>query len=54
VQDAASTPRQKIAARLTGIEKSILQGCVDTVSTCAPCLDAAKAAPPPSLAVMFS
>jgi hypothetical protein len=38
VEDPAASPRQKIAARLTKIEKSILQGCVDAVSSCAPCL----------------
>jgi hypothetical protein len=38
VDDPAATPRQKIAARLTKIEKSILQGCLDAVTTCAPCL----------------
>lgn len=40
VDDPAATPRQKIAARLTKIEKSILQGCLDAVTTCAPCLGA--------------
>jgi hypothetical protein len=38
VDDPTATPRQKIAARLTKIEKSILQGCLDEVTTCAPCL----------------
>jgi hypothetical protein len=38
VDDPKATPRQKIAARLTKIEKSILQGCMDAVTTCAPCL----------------
>lgn len=38
LEDPASTPRQKVAARLTKIEKSILQGCLDAVTTCAPCL----------------
>ena len=36
--DPTAAPRQKIAARLTKIEKSILQGCLDDVTTCAPCL----------------
>jgi hypothetical protein len=38
LEDPAATPRQKVAARLTKIEKSILQGCLDAVGTCAPCL----------------
>lgn len=38
IEDPTATPRQKIAARLTKIEKSILQGCLDAVTTCAPCL----------------
>jgi len=33
LQDASSTPRQKVAARLTKIEKSILQGCLNEVAT---------------------
>lgn len=53
VDDPTATPRQKIAARLTKIEKSILQGCLDEVTTCAPCLDA-KNVPKPALAVKFS
>jgi hypothetical protein len=36
LQDSGSTPRQKVAARLTKIEKSILQGCLDEVAACVP------------------
>eukprot|EP00775_Hariotina_reticulata_P013147 gene13147-13277_t len=36
LQDPSSTPRQKVAARLTKIEKSILQGCLDAVAACVP------------------
>ncbi|KIY95099.1 hypothetical protein MNEG_12863, partial [Monoraphidium neglectum] len=37
LEDPKSTPRQKVAARLTKIEKSILQGCLDAISTQSPC-----------------
>ncbi|KAI8466475.1 MAG: hypothetical protein J3K34DRAFT_433512 [Monoraphidium minutum] len=37
LEDPASTPRQKVAARLTKIEKGILQGCLDAVKTQSPC-----------------
>uniref|UniRef100_A0A383VYM3 Rubisco LSMT substrate-binding domain-containing protein n=1 Tax=Tetradesmus obliquus TaxID=3088 RepID=A0A383VYM3_TETOB len=53
LEDPEASPRQKVAARLTKIEKSILQGCLDAVGTCAPCLDAANS-PKTSLAVKFS
>jgi hypothetical protein len=36
----ASLTHMQVAARLTKIEKSILQGCLDAVATCAPCLGA--------------
>lgn len=37
LENPASTPRQKVAARLTKIEKSILQGCLDAVISSSPC-----------------
>eukprot|EP00878_Enallax_costatus_P010172 GHUV01010618.1.p1 GENE.GHUV01010618.1~~GHUV01010618.1.p1 ORF type:complete len:451 (+),score=91.21 GHUV01010618.1:1244-2596(+) len=53
IEDPTTTPRQKVAARLTKIEKSILQNCLDAVSNCAPCLDAAGV-PAPQLAVKLA
>ncbi|KAF8059135.1 setd3 [Scenedesmus sp. PABB004] len=44
--DPTATPRQKVAARLTKIEKSILTGAMDAVAACAPCLEG-KAKPSP-------
>ena len=37
LEDESSTPRQKVAARLTKIEKSILTNCLETVAKAAPC-----------------
>jgi histone-lysine N-methyltransferase SETD3 len=42
--DPASTPRQKVAARLVKIEKSILQGCVDALGV----VGGDDAPPPPT------
>eukprot|EP00879_Flechtneria_rotunda_P026362 GHRR01028105.1.p1 GENE.GHRR01028105.1~~GHRR01028105.1.p1 ORF type:complete len:274 (+),score=85.18 GHRR01028105.1:1140-1961(+) len=53
LENPNSSPRQKVAARLTLIEKSIYQGCLDAVSSCAPCLDA-DGAPKPAVTVKFT
>lgn len=35
IADPAATPRQKVAARLTKMEKSLLQGCLDALKAAA-------------------